>query len=603
MINLKNKLFKCTIFLLLAILYNSSQSMDLFKKISSDLLKDCAIEICYPFAKKDRLLLACRLNKTKEAKKLIEKKVPIHKGCLLYACKNNNPDLAKLLFEEEAPIHEYCIHYACENNDPELVELLCCKGVDPDSLKNTPTNETEDVHYAFNYGVFKEIYPTYHIRIKTIEKTPLYIAAEKGYIQVAEILLRYGADINQKSYAYSEVIKKEVTPLTAAIKKNQLKMVNFLIKSKVNAHEKLCFNYCDELYYSWQETFLERKKNYKNPLHIATENGRVEIAKILIKNGANVNQKAKLQLKYTSDDFYYAVNMQETLLLAAYYREKHHMVQFLLKNGAKFHEKFNYEIRIIAHRIKKITMPILAASGKISLLDHIRNPNNRNSYTEQYLPLNWYFSNRKHFSQRHCEKLISCPMPTYAKVIIINHYLHLNRRKLLLDENILKAFGKIGFDALISFFGNTGDQFRLAKLYFTWHILTHHRLTPYDDNYSDLMIVIRNDNKISKEIENWRLRQGQFAEQCRKLIKLAKKYNLEKRASDLENTIQVYKILTHKKIRNLKRKPTVKQPKKRISQLKKQEKHTKKQMKERFLTHKTAKKIIAYAGINSFVKE
>ncbi len=54
--------------------------------------------------------------------------------------------------------------------------------------------------------------------------TPLHIAANKGYVELADILLMHGADVNAKA----KLREEETTPLGIAVKAKREKMVDFL---------------------------------------------------------------------------------------------------------------------------------------------------------------------------------------------------------------------------------------------------------------------------------------------------------------------------------------------------------------------------------------
>ena len=53
---------------------------------------------------------------------------------------------------------------------------------------------------------------------RAFNQTPLHLAAGKGYVEIAALLLEHGADIKAGP----------VSPLEVATKKNQAKMVEFL---------------------------------------------------------------------------------------------------------------------------------------------------------------------------------------------------------------------------------------------------------------------------------------------------------------------------------------------------------------------------------------
>ena len=86
-------------------------------------------------------------------------------------------------------------------------------------------------------------------------KTPLHYAAEENSIKIAELLISNGADINAKDIIY-QITKK-----------------SFLINGKQNKERNL-------------------NKNNWTPLHIAALNDSIEIGKLLISKGADINAKS-----------------------------------------------------------------------------------------------------------------------------------------------------------------------------------------------------------------------------------------------------------------------------------------------------------------------
>ena len=91
--------------------------------------------------------------------------------------------------------------------------------------------------------------------------TPLHYAAYKGDAEIAQQLLKAGADVNAPE-------KDGYTPLHLAAQEGKTSVAQVLLKSRadVNAREKL----------GW------------TPLHFAAQEGRADIAKLLLANGADV---------------------------------------------------------------------------------------------------------------------------------------------------------------------------------------------------------------------------------------------------------------------------------------------------------------------------
>ena len=115
--------------------------------------------------------------------------------------------------------------------------------------------------------------------------TPLFVASRYGQAEVVEILIKYGADVNKES------------------------------KTEVINHYRLLENEDDEMSPCWM-----------TPLHTAIINKQLEIAKILIENGANVNSDLGYDIGYTP-------------LFSAVLDESFEIAKLLIQNGAKIHSK------------------------------------------------------------------------------------------------------------------------------------------------------------------------------------------------------------------------------------------------------------------------
>jgi len=93
------------------------------------------------------------------------------------------------------------------------------------------------------------------------QNKPLHDAAMNGHIEVAEILLAHGADINAKG-------TDEAAPLHTAVSNNQLAMLKWLLSKGANVNPIAAYG-C-------------------TPLHSAAWSNNVEIGKILLEHGADL---------------------------------------------------------------------------------------------------------------------------------------------------------------------------------------------------------------------------------------------------------------------------------------------------------------------------
>ncbi|WP_214303359.1 ankyrin repeat domain-containing protein [Wolbachia endosymbiont of Erebia cassioides] len=93
------------------------------------------------------------------------------------------------------------------------------------------------------------------------ERTPLHIAAVKGYTEIVKVLIDLGADINAKD-------KNERTPLHIAAVKGYTEIVKVLIDLGADINAK--------------------DKNKKTPLHRATEIGFTDICEVILNHIARL---------------------------------------------------------------------------------------------------------------------------------------------------------------------------------------------------------------------------------------------------------------------------------------------------------------------------
>ena len=93
-------------------------------------------------------------------------------------------------------------------------------------------------------------------------QSPLYVAGEKGNIEVARLLIAAGADVNLSS-------QNGTSALYAAASTGQPEMCRFLLENGASV---------DQL-----------ASGAHSPLYVAAQNGHAEVATILLDSGATVN--------------------------------------------------------------------------------------------------------------------------------------------------------------------------------------------------------------------------------------------------------------------------------------------------------------------------
>jgi len=185
--------------------------------------------------------------------------------------------------------------------------------------------------------------------------TPLFYAVKRDQIKVANFLIKKGAEVNAEVSQWGE----RVTPLETASANGFKDMVELLIRKGADI-KKYGTNAVDlaikgfEMFKGHKEDFppemltkvdffgtakLLIKKGTKPgdyTLHFAVKEGEVEIVKLLIDGGANVN--AKGERGYTP-------------LHMVVYEGKLEIAKFLIEKGADINAKDNYGYTPLKHAI------------------------------------------------------------------------------------------------------------------------------------------------------------------------------------------------------------------------------------------------------------
>ena len=175
--------------------------------------------------------------------------------------------------------------------------------------------------------------------------TPLFEASLHGHVEVAKLLIKYGADVNL-DYSTTTVedgfrllgdhdddsSEADVTPLHIAVIYKRLETAKILIENGANVNVELGFH-----------------SGY-TPLFSALLNESVEIAKLLIENGAKIHSE----------------NRESTLLSIACQDSNLDMVKLLVDNGANINQLSKYgdtNINIAAYHGRFETVKFLIDLG------------------------------------------------------------------------------------------------------------------------------------------------------------------------------------------------------------------------------------------------
>ncbi len=126
-------------------------------------------------------------------------------------------------------------------------------------------------------------------------ETPLMIAAELGNLSIAKLLIERGADVNAEAEFH-------LTALANAIRFNHAAMVNLLLKSGTAieadslihaATTKIDLRITRSLLKYGADPNAQNKSFRQTAMHMAAFHDRADVARLLIRAGADVNIRDK----------------------------------------------------------------------------------------------------------------------------------------------------------------------------------------------------------------------------------------------------------------------------------------------------------------------
>ena len=234
-------------------------------------------------------------------------------SALHVAVYQQKEDLVRLLLDFDAPMNvtnrygETPLSIACRGSSAMIVKLLLVRGAQTDII-------------SCGRGLFGAF----------CTKTALLVACERNDVHITDLLLRYGANPDQKN----EIGK---TPLHAVSQDGYTEIVKLLLKK--GAKTDIC------------------SKDGSSVLHKACEYNRIEIASLLLQNGANPDARD---------------NHGETPLCIASRNGKTKVAKLLLKRGAQtnIHTKEESTALSLACDLKRVDTVGL-------LLQHGANPDHK----------------------------------------------------------------------------------------------------------------------------------------------------------------------------------------------------------------------------------
>ncbi len=215
---------------------------------------------------------------------------------------------------------------AARDGRTDIVELFIKAGIDPNSRHTEDPSGTTALIWAVHKGN-KEL-----VKLLTgsgadpdisdnYRNKPLPDASERGYTDIARILMESGADIHTSRGA----------PLILAARKGHIDIVRMLlengsdakgtggVKALADASEAGHTDIARMLIDNGADVNAPRDSSAPTPLHLAARTGRIETVKLLIDRGADINAK---------DKFGY------TPLMRAAQHDQHEIAELLIKKGA-----------------------------------------------------------------------------------------------------------------------------------------------------------------------------------------------------------------------------------------------------------------------------
>lgn len=291
-------------------------------------------------------------------------------GPLHYAAMYGRTEAVKLLVNYGAKINVKGAYgrtpliYAASES-PEMVQFLIDHGADIKATNNSKENalfelisdedpNTEIAQILIDSGIDIHLVNDYH-------GTALHWAAFCGRKNIIELLLKNGADINQKN-------KRGEPPIVRAMSRNYLDIVKFLFELGADPDFQSSFSWTllEFAVENNDKEFVKKilkklkKKRTTGALATAARDGNLEMVKLLIESGIHVdewntmgNETPLMKAAYHNhmDVVKYLLNKgadikardsrKNTALLHAAWSGNTEIVKYLLENGAEINER-NY---------------------------------------------------------------------------------------------------------------------------------------------------------------------------------------------------------------------------------------------------------------------
>ncbi|GFY68105.1 ankyrin-3 [Trichonephila inaurata madagascariensis] len=193
-----------------------------------------------------------------------------------------------------------CLHFSAKAPNIEAIKLVLQQGLD---VASKDLDEQTALHVAAKHdriNIVKYLINTKLMCINECDihgKTPLHLAIDGDSKKTAKYLLKHEANMAIKDTS-------GLSPLHCAILRNNTKMAEFLLEKETNIGNNLSPGGYSALHRAAEKgqtglvimlikkIDLGLKTDFGvTPLHVAADNGHLEVVKILIRSGADVNAR------------------------------------------------------------------------------------------------------------------------------------------------------------------------------------------------------------------------------------------------------------------------------------------------------------------------
>ena len=348
----------------------------------------CLFDHCKYKMKKEHIEIVCK-HGDREALVYLAEKAPIFeidlKQMLLDACKNGWIEIVQqfietLEFDVELQDKELntLLHIACDNSKPHIVECLLKNNANPKTLDKNGKTPLDKAMQLGNEDVIRKLLEKRKDLLHTYNKKghfPVHSACDyaKSHTDtriLKLLVLNFKASINTLSKTVYQSHNNRInileqtrfTPLEIAEKKyGKSSWCNYItgyLTNKRKEQIKTLFEACKEGDFEKVRNYIEELEYYtiltelkdsseNTLLHVACQNGHLEIVQYLVQNGAEVNARN---------------NQKDTPLALACPGRHTDIVKFLMQNGANI-DTVNQE--------GDSPLAIACKHGSLSIVEHL----------------------------------------------------------------------------------------------------------------------------------------------------------------------------------------------------------------------------------------